>query len=158
MTLARRIQNLRKEAHWSQQDLCDRTGLAVSYLSRLENGKITPSIPTLKKVADAFGVPLTAFFDHNVPLPPKDETCPVSLSGKCILELAHARNRVKVNGQTESYTDKQLEILRECNYLVHTQDKEVLVALSTMMKSLLAFAVAEKKVRFEAMPFIGNGI
>lgn len=114
------------------------------------------SPPSLYHATLQLGGP-PAFFDHNVPLPPKDETCPVTLSGKYILDLAHGRNRTKPNGRPESYSDKQLEILRECNYLLHTQDKEVLVALSTMMKTLLAFAVSERKIRFESMPFVGNG-
>ena len=36
------------------------TGLKVPNLSRLENGRHLPSLETLEKVADAFGMPVAA--------------------------------------------------------------------------------------------------
>ncbi|MGW8178327.1 MAG: helix-turn-helix domain-containing protein, partial [bacterium] len=47
--VGKRILRLRLERKKTQREVSELTGLAVSYLSRLENGRITPSIPTLTK-------------------------------------------------------------------------------------------------------------
>ena len=39
MSVGRRIHQLRSESHITQRELGEATGLAVSYLSRVENGK-----------------------------------------------------------------------------------------------------------------------
>jgi transcriptional regulator with XRE-family HTH domain len=137
MSIGRRIHRLRSESHITQRELSEATGLAVSYLSRVENGKLTPTVPTLTKIADALSVPLTALFDATATLEARD-TCPVSLSGKCILDhLFVGRGRKPTKG-VEGYSREQLEALRLCNFLLHTGDKEILRTLLTMLKGLLA--------------------
>ena len=43
-----------REAHaWTQEDLAIASGVPQSRISAYESGKITPSIPTLIKIADA---------------------------------------------------------------------------------------------------------
>jgi len=81
MSVGRKIHQLRTESHITQRELGEVTGLAVSYLSRVENGRLTPTIPTLTKIAAALKIPLTALFDDKVTLEARDQ-CPVSLSGR----------------------------------------------------------------------------
>lgn len=156
--LGQGIRKLREEAGLTQRKLCDATGLAVSYLSRVENERITPSIPTLNKISAALEVPMTAFFGQSVPPAAKDETCPVSLTGKCILDLAHVRRRVIGSSRAETYSDEQLGILMECNYLIHSGRPEILSTLSTVMKALLALIPPDKKSGERALPFLGVDI
>jgi hypothetical protein len=47
----------------------------------------------------------------------------------------------------ESYSPQQLEILRACNYLLHTGDKETVKMLSLLMKSLTNKAGSKSKLR-----------
>lgn len=135
MSVGRRIRQLRLKTKKTQREISESTGLAVSYLSRLENGRITPSVRTLTKLSGALGVPVTSFFDSERVLEQGDR-CPVSLSGRCILEHAFVGRGRRPN-TPEPYSQKQLEILRQCNYLLHKGDKELLMTLSTVMKSLL---------------------
>lgn len=65
MSVGKRILRLRLERQLTQRDISEETGLAVSYLSRLENGRITPTIPTLTKIALALGVDVTAFSERK---------------------------------------------------------------------------------------------
>ncbi len=135
MTLGKRILELRLKSKRTQQQVSQLTGLAVSYLSRLENDRMSPSIRTLTKISMALHVPLTSFFDEKPILEAKDR-CPVSLSGQCILDQLCVGKGRKPDTDLESYSPQQLEILRACNYLLHTGDKEIVKLLSLLMESL----------------------
>ena len=68
-----RLKELRKQMGMTQADVTERTGLLRVYLSRLENGRTTPSIPTLEKLARAFDIPIYRFF-YESETPPKPPT------------------------------------------------------------------------------------
>ncbi len=135
MTLGKRILELRLKSNRTQQQVSQLTGLAVSYLSRLENDRMSPSIRTLTKISEALHVPLTSFFDGKPVLEAKDR-CPVSLSGQCILDQLFVGQGQRPKTNLESYSPQQLEILRACNFLLHKGDKEIVKMLSLLMKSL----------------------
>jgi DNA-binding XRE family transcriptional regulator len=54
------IRTERLKRSWTLENLGRLTGLKVPNLSRLENGRHLPSLETLEKVADAFGMPVAA--------------------------------------------------------------------------------------------------
>ena len=56
MALGERIKTLRKDQGWSQADLAARIGADAGQISRYENGKITPSIEAVLRLADTFDV------------------------------------------------------------------------------------------------------
>jgi transcriptional regulator with XRE-family HTH domain len=58
-----RIHRLRTERHLTLKDLAARSGLTQSFLSQVERNLTSPSVASLRKVAQAFGVPLTALFN-----------------------------------------------------------------------------------------------
>ncbi len=146
MTLGKRILELRLKSKRTQQQVCELTGLAVSYLSRLENDRMSPSIRTLTKISMALHVPLTSFFDEKPILEAKDR-CPVSLSGRCIQDHIFVGKGRKPETNLESYSPQQLEILRACNYLLQTGDKEIVKMLSLLMKSLTETGRIKSKLR-----------
>jgi DNA-binding XRE family transcriptional regulator len=143
MSVGKRILRLRLERQLTQRDISEETGLAVSYLSRLENGRITPTIPTLSKIALALGVDVTAFFGQETPTD-TDDKCPVSSSGKCVLDQLLVGRGRKPDTRWEGYTPQQLELLRLCDYLIHTGDKDILSSLSTMLEALLTLSGSER--------------
>lgn len=136
MSIGRRIREMRSRSHLTQRELGQAAGLAVAYISRIENSRLTPSIPTLDKIARTLEVPMSAFFEHS-PLEAKD-LCPVSLSGKCILDQQHVSRRRQPKHGAEGYTQEQLEILRLCNLLLHSRDKELLRTFRTLIDGMLA--------------------
>ncbi len=146
MTLGKRILELRLKSKRTQQQVSELTGLAVSYLSRLENDRMSPSIRTLTKISEALHVPLTSFFDDKPILEAKDR-CPVSLSGRCILDQLFVGQGRKPERNLESYSPQQLEILRACNYLLQKGDKETVKMLSLLMKSLTQTGRIKSKLR-----------
>ena len=60
--LAREIHELREKRGLSQRELAERLGTTQSAVARLEAGNVSPSLPTLDKVAEALGVELVVSF------------------------------------------------------------------------------------------------
>ena len=64
--VARRIKELRKERNWTQQKLAERAGLSFNAITKIEQGAAKhPTLKTLLKLADAFGVSLDALVGRN---------------------------------------------------------------------------------------------
>ena len=57
--LGAQLRELRERNGWRQADVADRVGTAAGRVSQWETGAITPSLPILQKVADAFGLELS---------------------------------------------------------------------------------------------------
>jgi transcriptional regulator with XRE-family HTH domain len=64
--IAARIRSQRTRAGMTLEQLAGATGLDKGYLSRVERQEKTPSITTLIKLADAFGVELSRLFGDTV--------------------------------------------------------------------------------------------
>ncbi len=65
MDLVERIIELRKERQWSEYHLAKEAGISQSTLSNLINRGNNPSIYTLEKIAHAFGLTLSQFFNTD---------------------------------------------------------------------------------------------
>jgi transcriptional regulator with XRE-family HTH domain len=60
--LAVEVRELREKRGLSQRELAERLGTTQSAVARLEAGNVSPSLPTLDKLADALGVELVVGF------------------------------------------------------------------------------------------------
>ncbi|MDL2259713.1 XRE family transcriptional regulator [Deltaproteobacteria bacterium OttesenSCG-928-K17] len=60
------IRKLRAEKGLTLQQLADKADLTAAYISKLENEKVSPSIHTLKRLADELGASLTEFFENDL--------------------------------------------------------------------------------------------
>lgn len=62
----KKITELREERNWSAYKLAQESGLSVTTISSWYNKNIIPTIPTLQKVCDGFGISMSQFFlDEN---------------------------------------------------------------------------------------------
>lgn len=62
MDILEKITELREERHWSEYQLAEKSGLTQSTISSWYRKGILPSIPSLSKICDAFGLSLSQFF------------------------------------------------------------------------------------------------
>ena len=62
-----RIKVLRKEKKWAQSELAKKIGADGRQISRYENGKITPSVETVIKIAQIFEVSTDYLLKENSP-------------------------------------------------------------------------------------------
>jgi transcriptional regulator with XRE-family HTH domain len=63
--LGERIKALRAERGLQQRQLAEKAGLTPSMVSQIESGRLTPSLPTLGKLAAALGVPIASLFESS---------------------------------------------------------------------------------------------
>jgi transcriptional regulator with XRE-family HTH domain len=56
--LAQRLKTLRLEKRLTLEEVADRTGLTRSWLSKVENFRVTPSLPALGQISRALGIPI----------------------------------------------------------------------------------------------------
>jgi transcriptional regulator with XRE-family HTH domain len=65
MAIGDKIQALRKEHGWSQQQLAKKIGTSGPIVGRYERGEMTPSVEVAKKLADTFDVTLDFLVDNT---------------------------------------------------------------------------------------------
>lgn len=63
--LGERIKALRAERGLQQRQLAEKAGLTPSMVSQIESGRLTPSLPTLGKLAAALGVSIASLFESS---------------------------------------------------------------------------------------------
>lgn len=62
VAIGREVRAFRKAQGTTVAELSEATGLSIGMLSKIENGNTSPSLQTLKSLANALSVPLTSFF------------------------------------------------------------------------------------------------
>ena len=67
--VANRLRSLRVEKKLTLQQLAAQTGIAPSFLSRVENYKASPPLASLSRLADALGVKIDTLFRRDHPAP-----------------------------------------------------------------------------------------
>jgi transcriptional regulator with XRE-family HTH domain len=65
-----RIRALREARRMSARELSARAGVSPAYLSRLENGRLSPTVSTLTRVMQALGEPVSRVFGDDDVLGP----------------------------------------------------------------------------------------
>jgi transcriptional regulator with XRE-family HTH domain len=64
--VGRCLRHRRGERHLSLRALAEQSGVSVNTLSLIENGKVSPSVSTLQRIAQTLQVPITALFESEV--------------------------------------------------------------------------------------------
>lgn len=62
MDILDKITEMREERHWTEYQLAEKSGLTQSTISSWYRKNMLPTIPSLLKICDAFGVSLSQFF------------------------------------------------------------------------------------------------
>jgi transcriptional regulator with XRE-family HTH domain len=65
-----RVRELRSARGLSARELASRAGVTPAYLSRLENGRLSPTVSTLTRVMRAMGEPVSRVFGERTPTGP----------------------------------------------------------------------------------------
>lgn len=62
MDILTKITELRTERNWSEYQLAEKSGLTQSTISSWYRKNMVPSIHSLEKICDAFGISISQFF------------------------------------------------------------------------------------------------
>jgi DNA-binding XRE family transcriptional regulator len=137
MSIGTRVMQIRNQKGVSQRELSERSGIAGSYLSRIENRHLEPRPKTLRKIANALEVPLAEFFqEHAENL--AGVQCAVTPSGKCVMELIRSGQGKPPQPGIERYTARHLRLIRLAGYLIQSGDRRLLDALEVVLGAMLS--------------------
>ena len=64
-SLGRKVQEIRRDLGWNQQQLADNADLDRTYISAVEHGKQNLTLGAIVKLADALGVELVQLLSKN---------------------------------------------------------------------------------------------
>jgi transcriptional regulator with XRE-family HTH domain len=120
----------------TQIAVAKRAGLAPSYLSRIEHGKIFPTVPTAQKIATALRIPLIELLGPT-PSQKKNKACPVSAKGTCLIDLIDPKWGFGSRVQAERYSPRQIRLMRRFTALVRVGSPELLKSLEVVVSDLL---------------------
>ena len=65
MDVLERIVYYRKQKNWTEYQLAEKSGLTQSTISSWYRKNMLPTIPSLEKICDAFGITLAQFFSND---------------------------------------------------------------------------------------------
>lgn len=119
----------------SQASIARLAGIAPSYLSRIENGKIHPTVDMAARLAAALRVPLDDLV-HAHREGHRKGACPVSRSGACMLDLARPEVGPLPRPGEEGYTPRQLRLLRKVNELIGSGSPDLIKALEVLVAQM----------------------
>jgi transcriptional regulator with XRE-family HTH domain len=110
--IGKRLGTLRAQRGLSQGTVSRLAGIAPSYLSKIENGRIQPTFPTLWRVVRA----LHADFDEVMGLDqagPRHPGCPISASGECLAQLIRSEAEVARDRRRIFVSTREVELLHD---------------------------------------------
>jgi transcriptional regulator with XRE-family HTH domain len=146
MSIGTRIIQVRTEKSMSQRELSQRSGIASSYLSRIENRRLEPRPKTLRRIAAALEVPLSELFREG-PAGQTVSRCAITVSGNCLMDMLASRRRRAARPGVESFSPRQLQLLRMANYLIQTSNTRLLDTLDVLLASLLVSTGSRRELR-----------
>ncbi|HZP00341.1 MAG TPA: helix-turn-helix domain-containing protein [Terriglobia bacterium] len=152
MSIGTRIIQVRNQRGLTQRELSERSGIASSYLSRIENRRLEPRPKTLRRIADALGIPVSDLFQEG-PGQSSKVQCVITSSGTCIMDLLSSRRKQPTERGAEDYSPRQIKLLRMANYLVETGDTRLLDALDLLLGALLSTAGGSRASHGPSTPF-----
>lgn len=111
--IGRRLSAARLQRALSQGTVARRAGLAPSYLSRIETGKVHPTFRTLFKIAKAMKMPLEEVVTTDSRRGQGGGGCPVTRRGHCLLDLIRSEAQIgSGDSPNEAYSPRQIKLIR----------------------------------------------
>ena len=146
MSVGKAVLRIRQQKGLTQKDVGRKARLATSYISRIENDRIQPTMVTLRRLADALGVGAAEIFElSDAPRPVHVNRCPVSSSGSCIGELirSHKGAPPKNSKGKATYGPQEIRLLRMADYVILHGSRSMRQALAVILESLVNQAGSE---------------
>jgi transcriptional regulator with XRE-family HTH domain len=97
--LAQKLHGIRMESGMAMRELARRASVSASLISQIEAGRTSPSISTLRRLAQALDVPIASFFLDNPEQDDASHTNPLSES----VVRAHERKHLYLPGSSARY-------------------------------------------------------
>lgn len=132
--IGQRLMAARLQRGLAQSDVARSAGLAPSYLSRIENGRIQPTFRTVMQIAAALRAGLSELADTPAQAGSARGPCPVTARGKCLLDL------VAAEADPEHYSPREVRLVRTFAQWLKTSSPERIRAMEVLLEDLMRAA------------------
>ncbi len=132
--VGQRLAAARLQRGLAQTDVAERAGLAPSYVSRIENGKVQPTLPTLMKLVRVLGADLSEIVGPEPRPATRQGPCPVTARGTCLLDL------IADPADREHYSPREVKLLRRFARWLKTVEPDRKRAMEILVEDLLRSA------------------
>lgn len=134
--IGRRLASARLRRGLSQGTVARLAGIAPSYLSRIENGRVQPTFPTVLKVARAARAGFEEILALDADGPDPRGACPISVSGNCMLDLIRSDAEVGRIASGETYSPRELRLLKRLAAWMKSAKPDRLRAMEILLDDL----------------------
>jgi transcriptional regulator with XRE-family HTH domain len=92
--LPKTLKDLRKMREMTLKEVSEATGLSISFLSDMERGRVSPSLRTVQRLAQAYKAPLSVYMagimsEASKPFDPKSVLVFINKEGECLCAAPH---------------------------------------------------------------------
>jgi transcriptional regulator with XRE-family HTH domain len=141
--IGQRLAAARLQRGLAQTTVAQSAGLAPSYLSRLENGKVHPTFRTVMQIAQALGAGLEEIAGAPV-AKHRRGPCPVTEQGQCLLDLVHSV------ADHEHYSPREIRLMRRLGRWLKTAEPGRVRAMELILDDLTSAAESAASSTAEA--------
>ena len=133
--VGQRLAAARLQRGLSQKAVALRASIAPSYLSRIETGKVHPTFRMALQIVKAINASIDELADPDLLAHRARGACPVSSSGRCLLDLIHSELSTSPTSN-ETYTPRQIQLLRRFAAWVQHAKPDRLRAMEILVEDL----------------------
>lgn len=101
--VGQRLKELRQASKMTLKQVAEKVNCSAAYLSQIENDKASPSIATLKKIAQVFNARIVDFFMDN------SSEDPVVTSPKSFVKVSIGQWRAEIRQMVTSVSQKRMQ-------------------------------------------------
>ena len=111
--IGKRLGSVRAQRGLSQGTVSRLAGLAPSYLSKIENGRIQPTFPTLWRILGALHADIADVLAAQPGSPRRPPGCPISASGECLGQLIRSEAEVVRDRRRVFVSTREVKLLHD---------------------------------------------
>jgi len=141
--IGKRLGSVRAQRGLSQGAVSRLAGLAPSYLSKIENGRIQPTFPTLWRILRALHADMAEVLSADPQAPRRPLGCPVSATGECLGQLIRSDAEVARDRRRVFVSTREVQLLRDLLAWLKKASPEHARALELVLEQLLGARPSE---------------
>lgn len=120
----------------SQATVARRAGIAPSYLSRIENGKVHPTFDTLVRVVHGLRASLDEVLSPDPLELHRRGACPITAEGRCLVDLIRPERGGGTQPSAEQFSARDVRLLRALARWLRSAGPERIRAMELLLDDL----------------------
>jgi transcriptional regulator with XRE-family HTH domain len=135
--IGKRLGSVRAQRGLSQGTVSRLAGLAPSYLSKIENGRVQPTFPTLWRILRALHADMADVLSAEPGGAHRPLGCPISATGECLGQLIRSEAEVARDRRRVFVSTREVRLLHDLLGWLKQTSPDHARALETVLERVL---------------------